>query len=55
MVYTEPFHFEEVPGNKQRLFHHMTLSQPPNRLGDTQLKLAEMRERWVVLDASARG
>lgn len=44
MAYTGPFYLEEVPGNKQLLFHHMSLSQPPNWLGDTQLRLAEMRD-----------
>ena len=44
MAYTGPFYLEEVSGNKQRLFHHMSLSQPPNWLGDTQLRLAEMSD-----------
>jgi Lipocalin-like domain len=44
MAYTGPFYLEEVPGNKQRLYHHMNLSQPPNWLGDTQLRVAEMSD-----------
>lgn len=44
MAYAGPFYLEEVPGDKQRLFHHMSLSQPPNWLGDTQLRMAEMRD-----------
>ena len=44
MAYTGPFYLEEVPGDNQRLFHHMSLSQPPNWLGDTQLRIAEMSD-----------
>jgi hypothetical protein len=44
MAYCGPFYLEEVPGDKQRLFHHMSLAQPPNWLGDTQLRVAEMRD-----------
>lgn len=44
MAYCGPFYLEEVPGNKQRLYHHMSLALPPNWLGDTQLRVAEMRD-----------
>ena len=44
MAYSGPFYLEEVPGNRQRLFHHMDLSLPPNWVGETQLRVAEMRD-----------
>jgi hypothetical protein len=58
MAYTGPFYLEEVPGNKQRLYHHMSLAQPPNWLGDTQLRLAEMsdeREEGLFLTLGPEG
>lgn len=43
-AYCGTFYLELVPGNKQTIYHHISLCQPPERVEGFQPRLAELTE-----------
>lgn len=42
--YTGKFFLDEVPGNKQTVFHEIRVALPPNFAGGTQMRNVELKE-----------